>query len=82
MKVLVLDAMGVIYPVGNDVPNLLCPFIAAKHGDRMKIFRRAAAFERCPGITDVSYLQILRPDNRIFINKSVTIITCGYGGIA
>jgi hypothetical protein len=32
MKVLVLDAMGVIYPVGNDVPNLLCPFIAAKHG--------------------------------------------------
>ena len=32
MKVLVLDAMGVIYPVGDDVHNLLCPFIAAKHG--------------------------------------------------
>ena len=32
MKVLVLDAMGVIYPVGDDVHNLLCLFIAAKHG--------------------------------------------------
>jgi putative hydrolase of the HAD superfamily len=32
MKTLVLDAMGVIYPVGDDVHNLLCPFITAKHG--------------------------------------------------
>jgi len=32
MKVLVLDAMGVIYPVGDDVRGLLCPFITAKHG--------------------------------------------------
>ena len=32
MKTLVLDAMGVIYPVGDDVHNLLCPFIAEKHG--------------------------------------------------
>jgi HAD superfamily hydrolase (TIGR01509 family) len=32
MKVLVLDAMGVIYPVGDDVRNLLCPFISSKHG--------------------------------------------------
>ena len=31
MKTLVLDAMGVIYPVGDDVHNLLCPFITAKH---------------------------------------------------
>ena len=33
MKTLVLDAMGVIYPVGDDVHNLLCPFITAKHGN-------------------------------------------------
>ena len=32
MKVLVLDAMGVIYPVGDDVRGLLCPFITAKQG--------------------------------------------------
>ena len=32
MKVLILDAMGVIYPVGDDVRGLLCPFISAKHG--------------------------------------------------
>ena len=31
-KILVLDAMGVIYPVGDDVRGLLCPFITAKHG--------------------------------------------------
>ncbi len=32
MRVLVLDAMGVIYPVGDDVRGLLCPFITAKQG--------------------------------------------------
>ncbi len=32
MKTLVLDAMGVLYPVGDDVHNLLCPFITAKQG--------------------------------------------------
>ena len=30
MKVLVLDAMGVIYSVGDDVKDLLCPFIEEK----------------------------------------------------
>lgn len=34
MKVLVLDAMGVIYPVGDDVKGLLCPFVAEKGGAR------------------------------------------------
>ena len=34
MKVLVLDAMGVIYSVGDDVKYLLCPFIAEKGGTR------------------------------------------------
>ena len=32
MKILVLDAMGVIYSVGDDVKDLLCPFIAEKGG--------------------------------------------------
>ena len=32
MKVLVLDAMGVIYSVGDDVGELLCPFILEKGG--------------------------------------------------
>ena len=32
MKVLVLDAMGVIYSVGDDVTYLLCPFVAEKGG--------------------------------------------------
>jgi putative hydrolase of the HAD superfamily len=32
MKVLVLDAMGVIYPVGDDVKDLLYPFILEKRG--------------------------------------------------
>jgi HAD superfamily hydrolase (TIGR01509 family) len=32
MKVLVLDAMGVIYPVGDDVRDLLYPFVLEKHG--------------------------------------------------
>ena len=34
MKVLVLDAMGVIYSVGDDVKDLLCPFIAEKGGSQ------------------------------------------------
>jgi putative hydrolase of the HAD superfamily len=34
MKVLVFDAMGVIYSVGDDVQYLLCPFIAEKGGTR------------------------------------------------
>jgi HAD superfamily hydrolase (TIGR01509 family) len=32
MKTLVLDAMGVIYSVGDDVGELLCPFIAENGG--------------------------------------------------
>src|SRR5262249_36091059 len=32
MKTLVLDAMGVIYSVGDDVTELLCPFVAEKGG--------------------------------------------------
>src|SRR5271157_1173749 len=32
MKVLVLDAMGVIYPVGDDVRDLLYPFVLEKRG--------------------------------------------------
>lgn len=31
-KVVILDAMGVIYSVGDDVKDLLCPFIADKGG--------------------------------------------------
>jgi len=34
LKILVLDAMGVIYSVGDDVKDLLCPFIAEKGGTR------------------------------------------------
>jgi HAD superfamily hydrolase (TIGR01509 family) len=32
LRVLVLDAMGVIYPVKDDVKDLLYPFILEKHG--------------------------------------------------
>jgi HAD superfamily hydrolase (TIGR01509 family) len=31
-KVLILDAMGVMYPIGDDVKYLLCPFISEKGG--------------------------------------------------
>jgi HAD superfamily hydrolase (TIGR01509 family) len=31
-KVVVLDAMGVMYPIGDDVTYLLCPFISEKGG--------------------------------------------------
>jgi HAD superfamily hydrolase (TIGR01509 family) len=31
-KVVILDAMGVMYPIGDDVKDLLCPFIAEKGG--------------------------------------------------
>ena len=34
LKAVVLDAMGVIYSVGDDVRDLLCPFIAEKGGSR------------------------------------------------
>ena len=34
MKVLVLDAMGVIYAVGDDVRDLLYPFIVEKGGNK------------------------------------------------
>jgi len=34
LKYLVLDAMGVIYSVGDDVRDLLCPFIEEKGGSR------------------------------------------------
>ncbi len=34
LPVIVLDAMGVIYSVGDDVQDLLCPFIAEKGGCR------------------------------------------------
>jgi FMN phosphatase YigB (HAD superfamily) len=34
LKVIVLDAMGVIYSVKDDVLDLLCPFIAEKGGSR------------------------------------------------
>ena len=34
MKILVLDAMGVIYSVGDDVRDLLCPFTIEKGGTR------------------------------------------------
>lgn len=36
---LVLDAMGVIYSVGDDVADLLCPFIEERGGesDRSRI---------------------------------------------
>lgn len=33
-KVVILDAMGVMYPIGDDVTYLLCPFIAEKGGIR------------------------------------------------
>jgi HAD superfamily hydrolase (TIGR01509 family) len=31
-KVVILDAMGVMYSIGDDVKDLLCPFIAGKGG--------------------------------------------------
>lgn len=34
MKVLALDAMGVIYSVGDDVTDLLCPFVEERGGTR------------------------------------------------
>lgn len=34
MKFLVLDAMGVVYSVGDDVKDLLCPFIEEKGGTK------------------------------------------------
>ena len=34
MRILVLDAMGVIYSVGNDDRDLLCPFVAEKGGTK------------------------------------------------
>ncbi len=34
MKFLVLDAMGVVYTVGDDVRDLLCPFIVEKGGTK------------------------------------------------
>jgi HAD superfamily hydrolase (TIGR01509 family) len=34
LRAIVLDAMGVIYSVGDDVIDLLCPFIAEKGGDK------------------------------------------------
>lgn len=34
MNVLVLDAMGVIYSVGDDVIDLLCPFVLEKGGTK------------------------------------------------
>jgi len=34
LRAIVLDAMGVIYSVGDDVIDLLCPFIAEKGGER------------------------------------------------
>jgi len=34
MKVLALDAMGVLYPTADDVKNLLVPFIAEKNGSK------------------------------------------------
>lgn len=34
LRAVVLDAMGVIYSVGDDVIDLLCPFIVEKGGDK------------------------------------------------
>lgn len=34
LKVIILDAMRVIYSVKDDVRDLLCPFIAEKGGSR------------------------------------------------
>ena len=34
LRAIILDAMGVIYSVGDDVIDLLCPFIAEKGGDK------------------------------------------------
>lgn len=34
MRILVLDAMGVIYSVGNDDRDLLCPFVEEKGGTK------------------------------------------------
>lgn len=47
MKTIVLDAMGVIYSVGDDVQKLLCPFIVEKGGlrnaEQIHILYRAAS---------------------------------------
>jgi len=47
MRTLVLDAMGVIYRVGDDVAELLCPFIQehggiADHGRIEALYRDAS----------------------------------------
>ena len=34
LRILVLDAMGVIYSVGNDDRDLLCPFVEEKGGTK------------------------------------------------
>ncbi|HXZ95262.1 MAG TPA: HAD-IA family hydrolase [Dehalococcoidia bacterium] len=34
MRIIVLDAMGVIYPTANDNRDLLCPFVAEKGGTK------------------------------------------------
>jgi len=46
-KVVILDAMGVMYSIGDDVKDLLCPFIAEKGGisdiDKITGFYMAAS---------------------------------------
>jgi putative hydrolase of the HAD superfamily len=50
MRILVLDAMGVIYSVSDDVLDLLCPFIEEKRGvvdyQRIESLYRAASLGR------------------------------------
>jgi hypothetical protein len=46
-KVLVLDAMGVIYSVGDDVVDLLCPFVREHGGERAP--RTVRLRRRCIG---------------------------------
>ena len=51
-KTLVLDAMGVIYSVGDDVSDLLCPFVVEKGG--LRDVGRIAALYRAASLGQMS----------------------------
>jgi hypothetical protein len=63
MKILVLDAMGVIYSVRDDVIDLLCPFIEEKRGvldhDQIESLYQAASLGR---ISTVEFWQTIHMD--------------------
>jgi HAD superfamily hydrolase (TIGR01509 family) len=52
LRVLVLDAMGVIYSIGNDNTDLLCPFVKEKGG--IEDISRILAFYHSASLGDIS----------------------------